>query len=415
MRTFLVLALAGALIPVLPAADLVWPGLLGPQRDGWVEHFKIPARWPKQLKKEWSVEVGAGYGTPLVEGQRVYQHARQGEEEVIWCVDLASGKQIWRKSYKNPFKIGGGGERHGKGPKSCPVMADGRLFTLSITGMIHAWDVESGSLLWRKDYRGKWEKGNQPNWGVSTSPIVDGERLIVHLGNDGVGALMAFDVKSGREVWSQGEHGTSYSSPLLVEIAGVRQVVQWNHETLAGVESRTGKLLWEYPAPHRSHNQNMPTPVFHKGRILLGGENRGIKCLEPLLKDGKWSVSRLWHQRKVALDMSTAVINGDHLYGMSHFKMGQIFCLDPRDGTIRWLSEGRIGQNVAFLALEGHVAALRSNGELRIIAADPAGYRARASYRVAPDQTWAPPVLLDRSILIKDLNRLTLRIQRTRE
>ncbi len=408
MRPFLLLALAGSLTPVLPAAELVWPGLLGPQRDGWAKHFKAPALWPKQLKKDWSVEVGTGYGTPLVEGQRVYQHARQGEEEVVWCFDLASGKQIWRKSYNNPFKVGGGGERHGKGPKSCPVMADGRLFTLSITGMIHAWDVESGSLLWRKDYRGKWEKGNQPNWGVSTSPIVDGERLIVHLGNDEAGALMAFDVKSGREVWKQGEHGTSYSSPLLVEIAGVRQVVQWNHETLAGVESRTGKLLWEYPAPHRSHNQNMPTPVFHKGRILLGGENRGIKCLEPLLKDGKWSVNRLWHQRKVALDMSTAVINGDHLYGMSHFKMGQIFCLDPRDGTIRWLSEGRIGQNVAFLALEGHVAALRSNGELRIIAADPAGYRARASYRVAPDQTWAPPVLLDSRILIKDLNRLTL-------
>ena len=408
MRPFLLLALAVSLIPVLPAAEVVWPGLLGPQRDGWAKHFKVPARWPKQLKKGWSVEVGTGYGTPLVAGQRVYQHTRQGEEEVVWCFDLGSGKQIWRKSYKNPFKIGGGGERHGKGPKSCPVMADGRLFTLSITGTIHAWEVESGSLLWRKDYRGKWEKGNQPNWGVSTSPIVDGERLIVHLGNDGAGALMAFDVKSGREVWSQGEHGTSYSSPLLVEIAGVRQVVQWNHETLAGVESRTGKLLWEYPAPHRSHNQNMPTPVFHKGRILLGGENRGIKCLEPLLKDGKWSVNRLWHQRKVALDMSTAVINGDHLYGMSHFKMGQIFCLDPRDGTIRWLSEGRIGQNVAFLALEGHVAALRSNGELRIIAADPAGYRARASYRVAPDQTWAPPVLLDSRILIKDLNRLTL-------
>ena len=408
MRPFLLLALAGSLPPVLPAAEVVWPGLLGPQRDGWAEHFKVPARWPKQLKKGWSVEVGTGYGTPLVAGQRVYQHARQGEEEVVWCFDLGSGKQIWRKSYNSPFKVGGGGERHGKGPKSCPVMADGRLFTLSITGTIHAWEVESGSLLWRKDYRGKWEKGNQPNWGVSTSPIVDGERLIVHLGNDGAGALMAFDVKSGREVWSQGEHGTSYSSPLLVEIAGVRQVVQWNHETLAGVESRTGKLLWEYPAPHRSHNQNMPTPVFHKGRILLGGENRGIKCLEPLLKDGKWSVNRLWHQRKVALDMSTAVINGDHLYGMSHFKMGQIFCLDPRDGTIRWLSEGRIGQNVAFLALEGHVAALRSNGELRIIAADPAGYRARASYRVAPDQTWAPPVLLDRRILIKDLNRLTL-------
>ena len=408
MRPFLLLALAASLTPLLPAAELLWPGLLGPQRDGWAENFKVPARWPKQLKKDWSVEVGTGYGTPLVAGQRVYQHARQGEEEVVWCFDLASGKRIWRKSYPAPFKIGGGGDKHGKGPKSCPVVADGRLFTLSITGVIHGWDAENGSLLWRKDYKEKWAKGNQPYWGVSTSPIVDGGRLIVHLGNDDEGALYAFDVRSGEEVWRVGEHGTSYASPLLVEIGGVRQVVQWNHETLAGVESGSGKLLWEYPAPHRGTNQNMPTPVFHKGRILLGGENRGIKSLEPVLKDGKWSVNRLWHQRKVALDMSTAVINGDHLYGMSHFKMGQLFCLDPETGEILWLSEGRTGENVAFLALEGHVAALRANGELRIIAADPGGYRARASYRVAPDQTWAPPVLLDSSILIKDLNRLTL-------
>ena len=408
MRPFLLLALAGSLTPVLPAAELVWPGLLGPQRDGWAKHFKVPARWPKQLKKDWSVKVGTGYGTPVVAGKRVYQHAREGEDEVVWCLDLHSGKELWRKSYPAPFQIGGGGDKHGKGPKSCPVFADGRLFTMSITGVIHGWDAESGSLLWRRDYKEKWAKGNQPYWGVSTSPIVDEGRLIVHLGNDDEGALYAFDVRSGAELWRVGEHGTSYASPLLVEISGVRQVVEWNHETLAGVESGSGKLLWEYPAPHRGTNQNMPTPVFHAGRILLGGENRGIKCLEPVLKDGKWSVNRLWHQRKVALDMSTAVINGDHLFGMSHFKMGQLFCIDPETGEILWLSEGRTGENVAFLSLEGHVAALRSNGELRIIAADPGQYRVRASYRVAPDRTWAPPVFLENKILIKDLNRLTL-------
>lgn len=408
MKPFLLLALAASLAPLLPAAELVWPGLLGPRRDGWAEHFKVPARWPKQLKKDWSVKVGTGYGTPVVAGKRVYQHAREGEDEVVWCLDLHSGKELWRKSYPAPFQIGGGGDKHGKGPKSCPVFADGRLFTMSITGVIHGWDAESGSLLWRRDYKEKWAKGNQPYWGVSTSPIVDEGRLIVHLGNDDEGALYAFDVRSGAELWRVGEHGTSYASPLLVEISGVRQVVEWNHETLAGVESGSGKLLWEYPAPHRGTNQNMPTPVFHAGRILLGGENRGIKCLEPVLKDGKWSVNRLWHQRKVALDMSTAVINGDHLFGMSHFKMGQLFCIDPETGEILWLSEGRTGENVAFLSLEGHVAALRSNGELRIIAADPGQYRVRASYRVAPDRTWAPPVFLENKILIKDLNRLTL-------
>ena len=117
--------------------------------------------------------------------------------------------------------MGQGGERHGKGPKSCPVLADGRLFTLSITGVVSAWDASSGDLLWRKDYAAKFEKGNHPYWGVATSPIVDESRLIVHLGNDEAGALHAFDVETGEELWTSGKDGTSYSSPLLLEIEGV--------------------------------------------------------------------------------------------------------------------------------------------------------------------------------------------------
>ena len=410
MKRFVFLTFTASILlaPLGSADEVIWPGLLGPKRDGSVAHFKAPATWPKQLRKVWSAEVGVGYGTPLVVGKTVYQHAREGEDEVLWCFDLETGTKKWRKSYPAPFKMGGGGERHGKGPKSCPVYADGRLFTIGITGVIHAWDAGSGSLLWRKDYTSKFEKGNKPYWGVATSPIVDGGRLIVQLGNDEEGVLVAFDVKNGKEIWTQGEDGTSYSSPLLVEIHGVRQVVQWNHENLVGVESKSGKLLWEFPAPHRSHNQNMPTPVFHKGMILLGGENRGIKGLEPQLKDGAWSVKELWHQRKVALDMSTAVMNGDFLYGMSHFKTGQLFSLDPATGEIKWLSPGRIGENVAFLSLPGHILALRNNGEVQFVKAKKDAYELAASYRVAADQTWAPPVLLEGRLLVKDLKSLTV-------
>ncbi|MFM1557955.1 MAG: PQQ-binding-like beta-propeller repeat protein [Roseibacillus sp.] len=385
----------------------LWPGFMGPKRNGWVENFRPPTRWPKQLKRVWKVEVGAGYGSPLVSGNRVYQHARQGEDEVVWCLALETGKVVWRKSYAVPFKMGGGGERHGKGPKSSPVLADGRLFTLSITGVLSAWDATSGDLLWRKDYRSEFKR-NQPNWGVATSPLVDGERLVVHLGNDSEGALLALNVKSGKEVWRQGQDGASYSSPLFAEIHGVRQIVQWNHEKLVGVESKSGRFLWEHPAPHRGHNQNMPTPVFHQGRILLGGEHRGIQSLEPQLKDGVWTVVKHWHQRKVGLDMSTAVINGDLLYGFSHFKIGQLFCLDPKTGEVRWLGPGRTGANVAFLALPGHILALIDSGELRIIATGGDSYTQVASYRVAESQTWAPPVLLKDKILVKDLHTLML-------
>jgi outer membrane protein assembly factor BamB len=384
-----------------------WPGLLGPDRNGWVKGFKAPEKWPQKLAKAWQLKVGYGYGSPVISNNLVFLHTRQGENEVVRCLELKTGTEKWRKAYAVPFRMGMGSERHGKGPKSCPVLAEGRLFTLSITGILSAWESRSGKLLWRRDYSSEFKK-NHPYWGTASSPIVDGDKLIVHLGNDKKGTLLALDVRSGKEIWRQGKDGASYSSPLIVEIMGARQVIQWNHEDLVGVSVDDGRQLWSHHAPHRTHNQNMPTPVFHKGRILLGGENRGIQCLEPRLTGDSWSVKKLWHQEKVALDMSTAVINDGLLYGMSHFKSGQFFCLNPKDGEILWLSPGRIGNNVAFLSAPGHVIALINTGELRIIEASGKAYRKITSYPVAESPTWAPPLLLREHILVKSLDTITL-------
>lgn len=387
--------------------DVHWPGWLGPQRDGWVSSFKPPARWPDQLQEQWQVEVGTGYGTPLVSGGRIYQHARQGEEEVVWCLDAKTGGIQWRKSYAAPFKIGGGGEKHGKGPKSCPALSSGRLFTMSIAGVLSAWDSATGELLWRQDYGSRFKLGH-PYWGASTSPLVDGDRVVVHFGTDDEGVLVALDVASGKEVWSQGKDGPSYSSPLLVEIQGVRQIVEWNHRALVGVESESGRLLWEYPLPHIGTDQNMPTPTFHNGHVLLGGENRGIRSLKPQHSDGVWAVKQRWQQDKVALDMSTAVVNNDLLYGFSHYGRGRYFCVDMKTGEILWQGPGRTGDNVMFLSIPGHVVALVDNGQLQIIKASGDRFEQVASYRVSERPTWAPPVLLESGILVKDHTTLTL-------
>jgi len=359
------------------------------------------------LKKEWQVEVGTGYGSPIVAGGRVYQHARQGDSEVVWCFDLKTGTVNWRKSYAAPFTIGGGAQKHGKGPKSSPVLADGRVFTMSITGLLSAWDASTGERLWRSDYGPRFKKSH-PYWGASTSPIVDGNRIVVHFGSDDEGVLVALDVESGKEIWSHGKNGPSYSSPLVVVMQGVRQVVEWNHETLAGVEIKSGRLLWEYPLPHVGTDQNMPTPTFHRGLVLVGGENRGIRGLEPRLENGAWTVHERWHQKKVALDMSTAVINHDLLYGFSHYGRGRLFCLDPQTGEVRWEGPGRTGENVTFLSIPGHVVALINDGELQIIEASGDRFKKVASYRVAESNTWAPPVLLKSGILVKDSQTLTL-------
>ena len=383
------------------AADTYWPGWLGPLRNGWVSDFETPEKWPQELKKIWEVKVGAGYGSPLVVDGSVYQHSRQGADEVVRCLDLESGSVRWTQKYPVPFKIGGGGEYHGKGPKSSPVLDDGRIFTMSITGQLSAWDSTSGQLLWRRDYDTYFQKSH-PYWGASGSPIVDGNRVIIHFGTDEAGALVALDVKTGEEVWSHGKDGASYSSPLLVEIEGVRQVVQWNHRAVVGVESRTGQHLWEFPFPHMGPNQNMPTPTFYKGSILIGGENRGLYSLKPQVKNGSWAVKQQWFQKSVALDMSSAVMNENLLYGFSHYGLGRLFCLNVKTGEVLWQGPGRTGDNVMFLAIPGHVLALTNTGQLLVIIASGSGYETIASYRVADGGTWAPPVLLNNGVLVKD-------------
>jgi outer membrane protein assembly factor BamB len=303
--------------------------------------------------------------------------------------------------------MGGGGEWHGKGPKSCPFFSKGKIFTMSINGVLSAWDAETGESVWRRDYAPRFEKST-PYWGAATSPIVDGDRVIVHFGGDDVGVLVALDVETGDEIWSQGKSGASYSSPLVAELYGVRQIVEWNHDGLAGVDIETGRLLWEFAFPQEGTNQNMPTPAIYDGRVLVGGENRGLRSIQPQPDDGVWTAKELWFQEKVALDMSSAVVNGDLLFGFSHYDSGRLFCMDIDTGEILWQGPPRAGQNVMFLSLPDHIVALIDDGQLQVIKASGGGYEKIASYRVSDNPTWAPPVILPSGILVKDKHSLAM-------
>jgi outer membrane protein assembly factor BamB len=400
--------LVASLAPSAAKEAPLWPGWLGPERNGIVSHFDPPTQWPKELNRLWSQELGQGYASTLVAGDKLYHHARQGDDEVVWCLDLKTGKPHWRKSYMVAFTPGGGGQAHGKGPKSSPALSEGRLFTLSVTGVLSAWDAESGDLLWREDFKDRYRK-NQPYWGVSTSPVVDGPRVIVQTGDDESGALVALDVTTGKEVWSYDEDPTSYSSPIVADLGGVRQVIEWNQQALIGVESATGKLLWRYDFAQQRNKQNTATPLIHKDYLVLGGEDRGLRSVQPQLDaDGQWTVTERWRQEDVAFDMSTPVIVDDLVFGFSHYRRGQFFCLDPEDGKVLWKGDGRAGENVAFLGIQDHVIALIDRAELQVLRPSREGFESVATYEVADAPTWSPPILLQDAILIKDVENLHL-------
>ena len=383
-----------------------WTGWLGPNRDGRVTGFQEPDKWPKELERKWIQKVGSGYATPLIIADKIYIHSRINHSEYLSCLNLQSGKLIWRKGEVVPFTMGSGGESHGKGPKSNPIYSDGKIFTFSISGCLSARDASNGRLLWQKKY-GKKLKKPHPFWGATTSPVVSGRNVFVHFGSCDDGILCSFNARSGEELWTKSGDGACYSSPLAVELFGVPQLVEWNHRALVGVEIKSGKTLWEFPFPHRGQNQNMPTPAYYEGRFFLGGENRGLKCVRPILVDGQWTVNEEWFQRRAPLDMSSPIISNGLLYGLSHYDRGHLFCLDTSTGEILWKGPPRTGSHATFLSTPNHIISLLGHGELRVLSSTSEGYALKANYKVSDKPTWTAPVLLDDGILIKDVDSLS--------
>jgi len=207
MPAALLLALAPAVQAQGPAAD--WPQWRGPNRDGTVASFTEPGAWPQNLTQRWKVEVGTGYATPLVVGNRIYMFSRQGENEVMSALDPATGNVLWRTSYPAPFTMQSAAARHGPGPKSTPVFSNGRLYSIGMTGVVTAFDAATGRQLWQKP-------GSETVPMYTThafSPLVDRGLVIFHVGGHNQGALTAYDVNTGAVKWSWNGDGPGYGSP----------------------------------------------------------------------------------------------------------------------------------------------------------------------------------------------------------
>jgi len=246
-------AAAGAEVSagVAPVAALPeWPQWRGPNRDGAVVGAAAPAVWPKELKVRWRMTVGTGHSSPVVADGRVYQFARQGEEEVLIALDAATGKELWKTpGLAVAYEMNPAARGHGKGPKSTPVVAGGRVFTLGITGVLSAHDAKTGKLIWRKDFS-KQYPSTSPLYGTAMSPVVVGDLLVAHVGGHDRGALTAFDPANGSVKWSFEPDGPAYSSPVVVNVGGERQLVTFTQKELVAVSPANGKLLWKLPARH---------------------------------------------------------------------------------------------------------------------------------------------------------------------
>lgn len=377
-----------------------WPQWRGPNRDGTVVGFSIPDVWPESLEKQWSVKVGDGYSSPVVANGQVYQLSRQGEEEHVRCLELETGDTVWHASYPAAGAVHSAAASHGIGPKSTPVVAREKLYTLGIGNILSCFDAPSGDLLWRKTFEGRFSKP-APSCGASMSPLVDGDLCIVHVGHDRDGALYALDADTGQEKWEYDGDGPGYGSPIIASLAGTRRIVTPVSKFVAGFDLNSGKVLWREPFPTFS-TQNVITPLGHRDAIITGGIGQPTVALRPGQGEEAATVERIWENKAASLHMSSPVLLDGRLYGLSRMKSGHLFCLDANTGETLWEGEGRFAKNAVILVVDDLLAMLTSDGKLVFAKPTAAGLDRVAEYPVDPSgRAWAHPAMSGKHMLVK--------------
>jgi outer membrane protein assembly factor BamB len=378
-----------------------WPQWRGLYRDGIVRGVAPPQTWPKNLKLAWKVQVGEGYSSPVVWGTGVFVHSRDGDNELVSRLNLMNGKAEWKKSYPAAFQKNSYAQKMSRGPFATPVLTVDRLYTFGVTAILSCWNSKTGDLIWRKDFS-KQQDTSKLFTGTAMSPLLDSGAVIVHIGDDRGGRVVAFEAATGNERWTWEGDGPGYASPIMVQTGGVKQIVTLTDKSAISLNAANGRLLWSIPLKDE-WNENVVTPLVYKDTLILSGVRKGTFAVR--LGSAK-APETVWTNTDVAFYLSSPVLEGDYLYGLSSKKRGQMVCVDARTGKIVWATEGRDANQAAVQLLGDQLLFLTDAGDLIVARKSPQKFEQITRYTVAESATWAQPVILNNQILVKDENHL---------
>ncbi|MHC4394304.1 MAG: PQQ-binding-like beta-propeller repeat protein [Planctomycetota bacterium] len=379
-----------------------WPQWRGPNRDGKVSGFTEPKEWPKQLTLKWKITVGSGDASPALVGDKLYVFTRQGADEVTLCVNTAGGKEIWKDKYPAQA-VTGAAARH-PGPRSSPAVAEGKVVTMGVGGVLSCLDAATGKLIWRKDPFPKVV----PRFFTSVSPIIVDGMAVAHLGGKGNGAVIAFDLKTGDRKWQWTAEGPEYASPVLLAVEGTKQFVTLTEKSIAGIAAADGKLLWQLPFVPQRRAYNAATPIVDGQTVIYTGAGRGTKAVKLEKKADGFAAKQLWSNPDVATQFNTPVLKDGLLFGLSN--SNNLFCINARTGRTEWLDENKSGSGgfAAVVSAGSCLMALPSSSELIVFKPDDEKFTEIARYKVAETPIYAHPVISANRVFVKDQESLAL-------
>jgi len=380
-----------------------WPQWRGPHRDGKVTGFKAPQTWPRELAQQWRANVGLGDATPALVGDKLYVFTRQDTDEVTLCLDAVSGKELWRDKYAAQSVSGPDGSQH-PGPRSSPAVADGKIVTLGVGGILSCLDAATGKVVWRKDEFPRVA----PRFHTAMSPIIVDGMAIAHLGGQGNGALIAFELATGDQKWKWAEEAPAYASPVLLTVGASKQIVTLTEKSVVGIGVADGKRLWQIPFLPQGMTYNAATAIVDGQTVIFTGSGRGTKAVKIEKQGDGFAATELWSNAEFATQFNSPVLKDGLLFGLSG--RGNFFCLNARTGQSAWADTTQQDNKGFGSILDAGSVLLALAPKSELIAFKPSDkeYAEVARIKIAETPTYAHPVIAGNRVFVKDKDTVTM-------